>query len=315
LNRPDPETSNLIKRITELLRELEKPPERNPLDIRREVLYLAEAFRDMRRLGRLRLVHVTLARGARPRILAYMRLFVGEVIEGRELHVVSGIQDFPRRVRELRVQQGYNISTGNSREDLKPHQYVLESPDPDADAARKWKTANRIRRQGGSAQSRILALLKAHVGRVVTGQQLAYVAKENVRDASRRIRELRTDLGYRVVTRFSGRPDLPGQAYILESEDQLPSHDRHIPAKIHDEVLKRDQYQCRKCGWAVQERRPEERRQFLEVHHIEHYKSGGPNDPENLITLCNVDHDDVHKLKVTGKDFFTWLRGDSARSW
>ncbi len=259
-----------------------------------------------RRLGRVRLMRVTSANAARARILAYMKLFVGEVIEGKELQVVSGIQEFARRVRELRVEHGYNISTGTSREDLKPDQYVLESPAPDKDAARKWQIANTIRRQGGSAKNRILAFLRASVGKPVTGEQLAYVA--DVREVGRRTRELRTEDGYRVATRFTGRPDLPGSVYVLESEDQLPAHDRHIPASVHDEVFRRDKNRCRKCVWSVEERRPGERRQFLEVHHIEHHKAGGVNNEENLILLCNVHHDEAHKLDLTGRKFFDWLR-------
>jgi hypothetical protein len=305
LSQSDPETTALVQRITELLRELERPPERDPSEIRRDVLRLAEAVQHIRRLGRVRMVNVTSAKAASKRILAYMRLFVGEVIQGKELQVVSGIQEFARRVRELRVQQGYNISTGNSREDLRPDQYVLESPDPDTDAARKWQTANTIRRQGGSARDRILTFLRTNVRTPVTGEQLAYVA--NVGEVGRRTRELRTEYGYRVATRFTGRPDLPGGVYILESEDQLPPHDRHIPDAIYDEVLKRDGYRCCKCRWSLQQRRPEEKRQFLEVHHIEHHRAGGPNNLENLITLCNVDHDEVHRLDLSGQAFFEWL--------
>jgi len=311
LSQPDPETANLVKRITELLRELEKPLARDPSEIRREVLLLAEAVHNTRDLGRVRLKAVTSARGATQRILAYMKLFESEVIEGKELQVVSGIQEFARRVRELRVQDGYKISTGsiaagNVREDLRPDQYVLESTDPDTEAARKWQVANTIRRQGGSGKSRILAFLLANVRRPVTGEQLAYVAGR-VREVGRRTRELRTEDGYRVATRFTGRPDLSSEFYVLESEDQLPDHDRHISDTVYDDVLKRDMNRCRNCGWSVEQRRSEERRQFLEVHHIEHHKAGGSNNHENLITLCNVDHDEVHRLGISGNEFFGWL--------
>ena len=53
------------------------------------------------------------------RILAYMRLFVGQEIEGEELGVVSGISEYARRVREWRVEFGWPITHKGSR-------YILE---------------------------------------------------------------------------------------------------------------------------------------------------------------------------------------------
>ena len=47
--------------------------------------------------------------GARARILAYLLDHVGEDVSGDQLAAVSGIQAWARRVRELRVEQGYDI--------------------------------------------------------------------------------------------------------------------------------------------------------------------------------------------------------------
>jgi hypothetical protein len=274
-------------------------------DLRAEVRRLATTLETFRELAKGRLAALTEATAARNRILAYFRLFPGEIIEGRELQVVGGIQEFARRIRELRVQFGYNIATGYSRPDLKPDQYVLESSEADAEAAEKWRVANTIRRQGGSARGRILHLLQELVGRPVTGEQIAYVAK--VREDGRRVRELRREFGARVVTKHTGRPDLPTGVYLLESLDRLPAHDRRIPDPIYDSVLERDQYRCRRCGWSLQYRSSPGRRQFLEVHHIEHHQHGGQNNPENLVTLCNVHHDEVHKKNLSGQPFIAWL--------
>src|SRR5205809_3718270 len=217
----------VAKQLQELLASLTTSPPVNPQELRAEVKRLGELLQGTRDLSKLILKPIISGTAARDRIRAYLKLLPGEVIEGIELQVVGGIQEFARRVRELRVEYGYNISTGYSREDLRPDQYVLESAEPESDAAEKWRTANRIRRQGGSARDRVLALLRAYIGRPVTGEQIAYVAR--IREAPRRIRELRRELGWRVVTRQSGRPDLPPGVYVLETEDQLPPHDRGIP--------------------------------------------------------------------------------------
>ncbi len=294
-----------LQRLRKLLEDLPSTHPSTRDDIRREVQLLAQVLEALRALARSRLAAITDALGARDRILAYLRMFPGAVIDGSELQIVGGIQEFARRIRELRVQFGYNISTGYSRRDLKPDQYILESSDPDGEAAEKWQVANTIRREGGSARDRILHLLQAFVGKPVTGEQIAYVAK--VREDGRRVRELRREYGTRVVTRHTGRPDLPAGVYVLESLDQLPKHDRRIPDAIYDSVLERDMYRCRKCGWSLEYRSRPGRRQFLEVHHVEHHQHGGENNSDNLVTLCNVHHDEIHKRGLTGKAFLEWL--------
>lgn len=306
------ESTGLLGQLRELLESLPSALPQDRARIRAEVLRLADLTEGVRRLARTRLRRLTTKTAAKDRIIAYLKLFPGTVIEGRELQVVAGIQEFARRVRELRVEDGYNISTGYWRKDLKPDQYVLESPEPDEEAADKWRTANHIRRHGGGARDRILALLRAYVHRPVKGELVAYVA--GIREAARRVRELRRELGWRIVTRQTGRPDLPPGVYVLESESQLPPHDRVIPDDVYERVLERDGYRCRRCGWSVERRHPAGRRQFLEVHHIEHHGRGGPNNPENLITLCNVHHDDLHRLDLAGREFFGWLRRGSSEA-
>ncbi|SRR6266545_6320424 len=295
----------VLQELAELIEQFPAELPRAPDEIRAEVKRLASLLGSLRQLSKLRLVGLTEAGAARDRILAYLRLLSGQVIDGRELQMVGGIQEFARRVRELRVEYGFNIATGYSRADLRPDQYVLESNEPDREAAEKWRAANQVRRTGGSARDRILTLLKTFVGKPVSGEQIAYVAK--VREEGRRVRELRREYGWRVVTRQTGRPDLPAGVYVLESLDQLPAHDRRVPDDVYDGVLRRDAFGCRYCGWSLQYRKSAERRQFLEVHHIEHHQHGGGNNPENLITLCNVHHDEAHRRRLSGEGFFRWL--------
>src|SRR4051812_39299084 len=48
--------------------------------------------------------------GAAPRILAYLKDHVGEVVSGEELRAASGfIGEWARRVRELNVEHGWDI--------------------------------------------------------------------------------------------------------------------------------------------------------------------------------------------------------------
>lgn len=65
---------------------------------------------------------------ARQRILDYfISRGPGVVIDKSELIGVAKISDWARRVRELRDEFGWKISSFNDRDDLRPGQYVLES--------------------------------------------------------------------------------------------------------------------------------------------------------------------------------------------
>lgn len=83
----------------------------------------------------------------------YLRRYRGVLIDGEELMVVSGIGEWARRVRELRVEKGWPILTGvtvaelteslkeeGAPEDamprpMRPDQYLLERDEPDLEAA------------------------------------------------------------------------------------------------------------------------------------------------------------------------------------
>jgi hypothetical protein len=67
---------------------------------------------------------------ARDRIRRYLLLRVGQVVDKEELSGVSGIYEWARRLRELRDEEGWLISSNEDRPDLKPGQYVLETTTP-----------------------------------------------------------------------------------------------------------------------------------------------------------------------------------------
>ncbi len=80
--------------------------------------------------------------GAKARILAYLQQHVGEDVRGEDLAAMSGIQEWARRVRELRLRDGYDIvETGNST-------YRLERLEPDAARAERRLRGNSSRPMG-----------------------------------------------------------------------------------------------------------------------------------------------------------------------
>lgn len=122
---------------------------------------------------------IGLPTGARARILQYLMVTAGKVVEKEELSGVSGIYEWARRVRELRLEEGWPISSNENRIDLKPGQYVLEGTAPDLKLRERWRTANRIRRGSGPSRDRLLALFKANIGRPVSQEELYYASQDH----------------------------------------------------------------------------------------------------------------------------------------
>ena len=69
---------------------------------------------------------------------------------------------------------------------------------------------------------------------------------------------------------------------------------------VREYVLFRDRHTCACCKCKTKSSDDEstkQKRKILNVHHIESRKTGG-NAPNNLITLCEICHEDLHKGKI-----------------
>lgn len=292
-------------------------------DLREKVRDLIPVVHKVRDLGSS-LIPRTTASSARDRIEHYLRAYPQTLIDGDELLVVSGIGEWARRVRELRVEFGWWIYSGVTIKEMAqeeteqwvalqemlntdpltvlPDQYILVKSEQDRDAAYRWNLLNSIRKKDTSVKSKLLEYLRANVTKAVTGEELRYLAKDN-KEWARRTRELRTEDGWPVFTKMQGRSELPVGAYLLEEDKQAKPHDRHISDDTRVEVLVRDGFQCTYCGWNRSKLSTDDPRKFLEIHHIEEHAKGGANVAANLVTLCNVHHDAVHRgdLNWSGK--------------
>jgi hypothetical protein len=107
-----------LKSLTKRLARLSEKPSLDPDDltrVRAELAGLERLVRGRRRRPR--------GAGARTAILNYLKEHVGQPVFGEELREISGIQEWARRVRELRVEFGYRIIEEGGR-------YTLMSADP-----------------------------------------------------------------------------------------------------------------------------------------------------------------------------------------
>lgn len=230
--------------------------------------------------------------GGKARILSYLLGRIGRAVGGEELAEVSGISEWPRRVRELRVEDGYDIR------ELGSSTYRLESAKPDARRAAMWKRANVIRRQQGSGLERIAALFDASVGEVVTGELIDYVSK--IRAGSRRVRELRDEHGLPIQSHIDDPTLRPGEYRLTSNdpEDRLDPLQRLYPPELRQRVFERDEYTCQVCGRDREKAEAAgDHRFYLEVHHkvavadeLDGLPKADRNKLDNLITLCHRDH-------------------------
>lgn len=308
-DEPESLRQELLKLLTNFAAELQKD------DLREKVIALVPAYHKLRDLGSSLMPRNASTSGLE-RIIAYLQRYPRTVIAGDELMVVSGIGEWARRVRQLRVQFGWWIYSGvtfkqmaeEQPEDvaslrdllgvdpfkIRPDQYVLMRIEQDLEAAHRWNTLNQIRKSKASVTGKILQYFRLNVGKQITGEELKYLAKDK-KEWARRSRELRTEQGWPVATKSSGRPDLSVGVYVLEEDRQAFEHDRGIPDPVRVAVLERDHFRCIECGWNRSMLTRDDPRKMLELHHVQHHKEKGENTVENLITLCNVHHDEVHR--------------------
>lgn len=320
----DPDTKELLNQFKDLLQNFEV--ELSVDDLRTKVQALVPVHELLSTIGKS-LIPKNIASGARDRLLHYFLMYPRTVLPREELVIVAGIDEWARRIRELRVEMGWAILSGIAAkqmaeqeefpvEDIDVNQmgsddYILIRPEQDRDAAHRWNYARQIRNSDKGVREKILEYLRQNVGREISGDELRYVAKDKT-EWARRVRELRTEQGWPVVTRNSGRPDLAVGIYMLEMDRQSPVHDRKIPDPVRRRVLTRDKHTCQKCSWNHDVWNRSDPR-HLELHHIHPHVQGGENTEENLISLCIVCHDEWHSMDGSfGSDeFYGWIQRDS----
>jgi HNH endonuclease len=224
----------------------------------------------------------------RERILVYLRSRVSQVVNKHELSGVAAIYEWARRVRELRVEYGWPISTRTNRADLRPGDYVLEADSPDEELARQWWLGKRIRNDAAlpSGKAKGLAYLKELSPNPADMDQLAFVMK--IKSYARRLRELEEE-GWDIRSNVD-EAGLPPGSYRLASQEKRPPRVRRA-IKLRHQILERDQFRCKECG-----RTPDRDGVTLQVHHKIPVNQGGTNDPSNLVTLCADDHAGRHAV-------------------
>ena len=154
----------------------------------------------------------------------------------------------------------------------------------------------RKRKQG--ARARLRAHFLANIGRVMSSDELREVAG-GITEWARRVRELRGEEGYQILT-HNDRSDLKPGEYLLEDPKPRPAFERSISKEIRAMVLDRNGFTCQMCGAVAGEPHPYDstRKTRLHIGHIIDKSMGGSDDPSNLRALCSVCNEGAANLTL-----------------
>lgn len=142
--------------------------------------------------------------------------------------------------------------------------------------------------QRGGARGKLRAHFLDNLGRVMDSKELREVAN-NQSEWARRVRELRTEEGYQILTHNDRSELKPGQ-YLLETAKPLPAFERSISKETRAFVLDRNGFTCQMCGAVAGEQHPYDpnRKTRLHLGHVIDKSVGGTDDPSNLKAICSV---------------------------
>ena len=148
-----------------------------------------------------------------------------------------------------------------------------------------------MRRRKKGSKERIRRFLLAHIGEVVTSIQIRDAAGTDVSEWARRVRELREDEGWPILTHNDSAVMRPGQ-YLLREQPPAKSvlvFARGISAKLRAQVFDRNGFTCQMCGLTPGDTDPATGRKVrLHVGHIMDHNLGGKDELSNLRTLCST---------------------------
>lgn len=137
-----------------------------------------------------------------------------------------------------------------------------------------------------SSKKLILEYFNANLGRVLLSGDIQEAAG-GVSEWARRVRELRNEEGWQILS-HKDRSDLkPGQ-YLLETTKRIPAFKRGVSKETRAWVLERNGYTCQMCGAAAGDVDPfnTARTIRLTMGHILDKSKGGEDTPSNLRAVC-----------------------------
>jgi len=155
---------------------------------------------------------------------------------------------------------------------------------------------------GSGSRRRVLEFLLGNKGQVVTSDQIRK-ASGNASEWARRLRELRDEYGYPILS-HKDRGNLKPGEYILESDKRRPALPRGISKETRAYVLDRNGYTCQMCGAAAGDADPYHpgRTIRLALAHIIDKSKGGTDTAENLRAQCTNCNEGLQNIALARPD-------------
>ncbi|MDE3182179.1 MAG: HNH endonuclease [Bacteroidota bacterium] len=140
-------------------------------------------------------------------------------------------------------------------------------------------------RKPGSKQL-ILEFFLNNIGKVLESREIQ-AASGGASEWARRVRELRNEEGYQILT-HKDRVDLKPNQYRMETAKRIPAFARNISKETRAWVLERNGYTCQMCGLAAGDLDPfhSGRTVRLTMGHIIDKSKGGDDSAQNLRAIC-----------------------------
>ena len=128
----------------------------------------------------------------------------------------------------------------------------------------------------------------SNLGRVLESDELRIVSG-GISEWARRIRELRNEEGFQILTHNDKSELKPGQ-YLLLTAKPEPAFERGISKETRAIVLDRNGFTCQMCGAGAGEPHPFDpsRKTRLHLGHTIDKSMGGTDDPSNLRAICSI---------------------------
>lgn len=152
------------------------------------------------------------------------------------------------------------------------------------------------------ARAKLRQHFLTNLNRVMDSTELREVSG-GTSEWARRVRELRTEEGYQILTHHDRANLKPGD-YLLESAKPQPAFARAISKETRAFVLDRNGFTCQMCGAVAGEPHPYDpnRKTRLHIGHIIDKSLGGNDEASNLKAICSVCNEGAANITLQRPD-------------
>jgi hypothetical protein len=155
--------------------------------------------------------------------------------------------------------------------------------------------------QHEGSRAKLRSHFLANIGKVMNSDELREVAGTS--EWARRVRELRDEEGYQILTHHDRSNLKPGE-YLLETDKPQPAFERGISKETRALVLDRNGFTCQMCGAVAGEPHPYDpmKKTRLHIGHIIDKSMGGTDDLSNLRAICSICNEGASNITLTRPD-------------